>query len=81
LLEILEMSVEVINPSRPIADVWRLPWVAVLAAGIVMALSLWLFWDGLSYMVDLWLNTPEYSHAILIPPIAALFGVAAKGQS
>ena len=64
------MSVEFMNPKGPSTDVWRLPWVTVLAAGIVMALSLWLFWDGLSYMVDLWLNTPEYSHAILIPPIA-----------
>lgn len=65
------MSVEFMDPKGPAADVWRLPWLTVLAASIVMALSLWLFWDGLSYMVDLWVNTPEYSHAVLIPPIAA----------
>ena len=64
------MSVEFMDPKVPSADVWRLPWLTALAATFVMALSLWLFWDGLSYMVDLWLNTPEYSHAILIPPIA-----------
>jgi exosortase D (VPLPA-CTERM-specific) len=34
-------------------------------------LSLWLFWDGLSAMAGAWIGSPEYSYAILIPPIAA----------
>jgi exosortase D (VPLPA-CTERM-specific) len=35
------------------------------------ALSLWLFWDGLSRMWGWWIDSPEYSHGLLIPPIAA----------
>src|ERR1700691_4093610 len=65
------MSVQSINPEVRGADVWRLSWLVVLAACAVAALSLWLFWDGLSYMWGAWMDTPEYSHAILIPPIAA----------
>ena len=65
------MSVESINPGGRGADVWRSSWFVVLAACGVAALSLWLFWDGLSYMWGAWMDTPEYSHAILIPPIAA----------
>jgi exosortase D (VPLPA-CTERM-specific) len=65
------MSVESIDPKSSGALVWRLPWLAVLLAGIVAALSLWLFWDGLSYMWVAWVDAPEYSHAMLIPPIAA----------
>jgi exosortase D (VPLPA-CTERM-specific) len=65
------MSVQSINPGGRGADVWRLSWLVVLAACAVAALSLWLFWDGLSYMWGAWMDTPEYSHAVLIPPIAA----------
>jgi exosortase D (VPLPA-CTERM-specific) len=31
---------------------------------------MWLFWDGLFRMWGWWLELPEYSHGILIPPIA-----------
>jgi exosortase D (VPLPA-CTERM-specific) len=65
------MSVESIGPQGRGADVWRWPWFIVLVAGMVAALSLWLFWDGLSYMWLAWVESPEYSHAILIPPVAA----------
>src|ERR1700679_1669936 len=65
------MSVQSINPGGRGADIWRLSWFMVLAACAVAALSLWLFWDGLSYVWGAWMDTPEYSHAILIPPIAA----------
>jgi exosortase D (VPLPA-CTERM-specific) len=65
------MSVESIGPQGRGADVWRLPWFIVLVTGIVAALSLWLFWDGLSYMWLAWVESPEYSHAVLIPPVAA----------
>jgi len=65
------MSVESIDPPGRGTAVWRLPWSAALGAGLVAALSIWLFWDGLSYMWGYWLGTPEYSHAVLIPPIAA----------
>jgi exosortase D (VPLPA-CTERM-specific) len=65
------MSVESIDPPRGGAAVWRLPWSVALAAGLTAALSVWLFWDGISYMWGYWMGAPEYSHAILIPPIAA----------
>jgi exosortase D (VPLPA-CTERM-specific) len=51
--------------------VWRLnrgPMLLAAAAGI---LSLWLFWDGISVMAEWWVTNPEYSHCVLIPPIAA----------
>jgi exosortase D (VPLPA-CTERM-specific) len=65
------MSVESIEPLGRGATVWRLPWSVGLGAALVAALSVWLFWDGLSFMWGYWLGTPEYSHGILIPPIAA----------
>ena len=65
------MSVESIGPPGRGADVWRLPWFIVLVTGFVAALSLWLFWDGLNYMWAAWVESPEYSHAVLIPPVAA----------
>jgi exosortase D (VPLPA-CTERM-specific) len=40
-----------------------------MAAG-VGALSLWLFWDGIWLMGAWWISNPEYSHCLLIPPIA-----------
>jgi exosortase D (VPLPA-CTERM-specific) len=64
------MSVESIRPATRDAYVWRLPWFLVVLTGVVALLSLWLFWDGLSYMWVSWSEAPEYSHAMLIPPIA-----------
>ncbi|MGO9037260.1 MAG: VPLPA-CTERM-specific exosortase XrtD [Steroidobacteraceae bacterium] len=65
------MSVESLDPAGPGAYVWRLPWFIVLFACMVAAVSLWLYWDGLAYMWQAWSEAPEYSHAVLIPPIAA----------
>ena len=65
------MSVESLATPGHRVDVWQASWFVVLIAGIVAGLSLWLFWDGLAYMWVAWSDYPEYSHAILIPPIAA----------
>jgi len=65
------MSVETIAPMEHGADVWRTPWIVALGAGAVGGLSLWLFWDGLTVMWSYWIDTPEYSHAILLPAVAA----------
>jgi exosortase D (VPLPA-CTERM-specific) len=65
------MSVESLGAPDRAACVWRTPWFIVLMTVTVAALSLWLFWDGLAYMWAAWSESPEYSHAILIPPIAA----------
>jgi exosortase D (VPLPA-CTERM-specific) len=64
------MSVESIDARRRGADVWRMPWFIVAVTGMIAAVSLWLFWDGLSYMWLAWVESPEYSHAVLIPPVA-----------
>lgn len=42
-------------------------WVCVLLATFLV---LAIFWDAVSYTVDLWLNREEYSHGILIPFIS-----------
>jgi exosortase D (VPLPA-CTERM-specific) len=65
------MSVNSIDRAATAAPVWRLSWGPVLLAVAVGILSLWLFWDGLWIMWDWWLTNPEYSHCLLIPPIAA----------
>jgi exosortase D (VPLPA-CTERM-specific) len=43
----------------------------VVLALVIGILSIWPFWDGLSILWDYWINIPEYSHCLLIPPIAA----------
>jgi exosortase D (VPLPA-CTERM-specific) len=50
--------------------VWRLSWGPIFVAVAAGVSSLWLFWDGLVVMGSGWLNSPEYSHCLLIPPIA-----------
>jgi len=66
------MAVESVDPlvAAP-GPVWRLPAGALLLAVAVAVLSVLPFWDGLSRMWDWWINQPEYSHALLVPPIAA----------
>jgi exosortase D (VPLPA-CTERM-specific) len=65
------MAVESISPASHCPVIWRMPHLAVLLLTMVASLSFWLFWDGISYMWNIWLITPEYSHALLIPFISA----------
>jgi exosortase D (VPLPA-CTERM-specific) len=65
------MSVEALAPPVPPGTVWRLSSAVVAAVCAAFALSLCVFWDGLSRMWGWWIDSPEYSHALLIPPIAA----------
>jgi exosortase D (VPLPA-CTERM-specific) len=65
------MSVEALPPHLPSGTVWKLSSTVLLAAGGAFALSLWLFWDGLYRMWGWWIDSPEYSHGLLIPPVAA----------
>lgn len=63
------MSVESVRlPGFP-PVVWKLSAPLILSGSVTLALSMWLFWDGLSVMWTAWLETPEYSHGLLIPPI------------
>ena len=45
--------------ARALAPVWRFPISIVAAATLAVAATLWLFWDGLSYMWGSWMNVPE----------------------
>jgi exosortase D (VPLPA-CTERM-specific) len=64
------MSVESLPPLGNPGTIWRLPWSSILAVACALILSTWLFWDGLLFMWGWWIELPEYSHGILIPPIA-----------
>ena len=65
------MSVESLPPLGNNGTVWRFPRSSLIAATLAVGASLWLFWDGLSRMWGWWLDAPEYSHGLLIPPVAA----------
>jgi exosortase D (VPLPA-CTERM-specific) len=65
------MSLNSLDRGVAAGFVWRLSWGPILIAAAVALLSLWLFWDGLWLMAWWWVGDPEYSHCILIPPIAA----------
>jgi exosortase D (VPLPA-CTERM-specific) len=51
--------------------IWRFSFSLVALAVVVVLVSLLPFWDGLADMWNAWVNYPEYSHSLLIPPIAA----------
>jgi exosortase D (VPLPA-CTERM-specific) len=65
------MSVESLQAVPHARIVWR------FSAGItVLTVAVWLvsllpFWDGMTDMWNSWITYPEYSHSLLIPPIAA----------
>jgi exosortase D (VPLPA-CTERM-specific) len=59
------------GPAGASLPIWRLPWGLLLVAIMVGLLSLWPFWDGLTMMFEWWVGLPEYSHCLLLPPIAA----------
>ncbi len=65
------MSSNSLDRSVAADFVWRLSLGPILIAATVGVLSLWLFWDGLALMWAWWLGSPEYSHCVLIPPVAA----------
>jgi exosortase D (VPLPA-CTERM-specific) len=65
------MSVETLPSFGTDGTVWKFPWSSLVAAALAAGVSLWLFWDGLSRMWGWWLDAPEYSHGLLIPPVAA----------
>ncbi|MDP8986464.1 MAG: VPLPA-CTERM-specific exosortase XrtD [Pseudomonadota bacterium] len=65
------MAVNSLDHGATSGFVWRLSWGPVLLATAIVGLSLWLFWDGLWLLASGWTGSPEYSHCVLIPPIAA----------
>jgi exosortase D (VPLPA-CTERM-specific) len=65
------MAVNSIDRGATSSFVWRLSVWPVLLAVSTCALSLWLFWDGLEVMGSGWIDSPEYSYCLLIPPIVA----------
>jgi exosortase D (VPLPA-CTERM-specific) len=65
------MSSQPIDLSAPTAPVWRWSLSPLLLVLLVGLLSVWPFWDGLTQMWGWWIDSPEYSHGLLIPPVAA----------
>ncbi|HEY0748171.1 MAG TPA: VPLPA-CTERM-specific exosortase XrtD [Steroidobacteraceae bacterium] len=65
------MSVESLPSFGTNGAVWRFPRSSIVVACLALSVSVWLFWDGLSRMWGWWIDAPEYSHGLLIPPIAA----------
>jgi exosortase D (VPLPA-CTERM-specific) len=65
------MSLESIDLRAAPLPVWRSSWGLTVVAAVVGLLSLCPFWDGLSHMWGWWIDAPEYSHGLLIPPVAA----------
>jgi exosortase D (VPLPA-CTERM-specific) len=74
------MSVESIPPFASCRTVWRFPWPSILVAALAAGTSVWLFWDGLYRMWGWWLELPEYSHGLLIPPVAAFLAWQQKDR-
>lgn len=64
------MSVESLDSLSP-RIVWRFSHGLITLAIAVALASLLPFWDGLTDMWNVWVNFPEYSHSLLVPPIAA----------
>jgi exosortase D (VPLPA-CTERM-specific) len=65
------MSSQTIDVGAPAATVWRWSWGIAIGAALVGCLSLLPFWDGIAIMWSSWIDSPEYSHGLLIPPVAA----------
>jgi exosortase D (VPLPA-CTERM-specific) len=65
------MASQSIDQGADGGTVWRLPW-GMLAVVVGAALTSVLpFWSGLTQMWQFWIDFPEYSHCLLIPPVAA----------
>jgi exosortase D (VPLPA-CTERM-specific) len=64
------MSANSFEPGATNGFVWRLTWSPLLLVAAVGISSTWLFWDGLAIMGSAWVDSPEYSHCLLIPPVA-----------
>jgi exosortase D (VPLPA-CTERM-specific) len=65
-----DLALDSPRPAASAGAVWRLPAALILAGVGLFALSMWLFWDGLTQMWGWWLDLPEYSYALLIPPVS-----------
>ncbi len=67
------MSTPSIAGSMPDASAHRLRFttIGMLLLAVAVAVTITPFRDGLAALYDIWNIQPEYSHGILIPPIAA----------
>jgi len=65
------MSAQSIDRGASGLTVWRLPWSLALLTLATGLLSVLPFWNGLAQMWQFWVDYPEYSHCLLIPPVAA----------
>jgi exosortase D (VPLPA-CTERM-specific) len=64
------MSIQSIDRDVIATPVWRSSWGLIVAASIVLMLSVWPYWDGLNQLLIWWAGDPEDSYGVLIPPVA-----------
>lgn len=57
-----------ISVARAFTPYLSKPFVLIL---VLAGLLLTTYWDGLAYMANAWFDSPEYSHGVMIPFIAA----------
>ena len=57
----------------------HLPSPRLLALAFGMAVLGWAYWPNLQYLYTIWDNEPNYSHGILVIPIALVIFCAAAG--
>jgi len=65
------MSLQSVDVRAAATPIWRFSWGLIAIGAVIGLLSLWPFWDGLTRMWGWWIDAPEYSHGLLIPPVAA----------
>jgi exosortase D (VPLPA-CTERM-specific) len=68
---LVEASSDSVRPVSAPISVWRFPVWAIAFATVACFLCFLPFWDGLKNLWRGWLTSPESSHGLLIPPIAA----------
>lgn len=56
------------QPTRP-PSTWT---AGVIGLGLLAAM-IWSYWPTLTTVVEAWINQPDYSHGILVAPLAVLF--------
>jgi exosortase D (VPLPA-CTERM-specific) len=65
------MAFESIDLRAAATPAWRLSSGLTIIAALIGLMSVLPFWDGLRLMWSAWIDDPEYSHGLLIPPVAA----------
>jgi exosortase len=55
------------------------PAMAAAGVGVLLATMIWSYWPTLAEVWSAWMNQPDYSHGILVAPLAAVFLYVRRG--